>query len=258
MGRLGLVFFLLLVGLQAQTWKTTRTYRGTGVPAAGRCSNGFDVGIVYTNEAAGGQVYSCLRAAGGTYTWTPVGTGGVAASLSAQYINWNATSGGASIANKPTIGTAANNLVQLNASAQLPAVSAALLTDLPVSPVCSKYTVAYTTLTDADTSQDVTLFELPARGKLTGITIKHSTAFAAESLSALTVQLGWSGDATYYSMPFSVFQAVADTTFQDDGGQVSASHAAHNVVARFTSTGANLNTLSAGAVDVWVCRVTLP
>ena len=41
--------------------------------------------------------------------------------------NWNGSAWGTSY----TVGTAANNLVQLNASAQLPAVSAALLTNFP-------------------------------------------------------------------------------------------------------------------------------
>jgi hypothetical protein len=53
---------------------------------------------------------------------------GNAGGLSAQYIDWSASSGGASIANKPTlgtvaqynVGTGANNIVQLNGSGQLP------------------------------------------------------------------------------------------------------------------------------------------
>lgn len=125
-------------------------------------------------------------------------------------------------------------------------------------PSCSKYTVAYSTLTDADTQQDVTLFNLPARGKITGLTIKHSTAFAATGLTALTTKIGWSGDSQFYGGPFDISTVVSDTNFTDDGGHASASHAAHNVVARFDSTGANLNTLSAGSVDVWACWVVLP
>ncbi len=66
-------------------------------------------------------------------------TTGTAAGLTAQYINWESASGGSSIGNKPTlgtasalnVGTAAGNIVQLDSSGALPAVSAANLTNLP-------------------------------------------------------------------------------------------------------------------------------
>lgn len=65
-------------------------------------------------------------------------TTGTAAGLTAQYVDWDASSGGASIANKPTLGTAAslnvgtgaNNIVQLNSSGELPfTIDLADLTD---------------------------------------------------------------------------------------------------------------------------------
>lgn len=66
-------------------------------------------------------------------------TTGTAAGLTAQYINWESASGGSSIGNKPTlgtssalnVGTSANNVVQLDSSGALPAVSGANLTNLP-------------------------------------------------------------------------------------------------------------------------------
>ena len=67
--------------------------------------------------------------------WTVVGSGGIGGDdlgsatypSAAGVANWSGSAWGTSY----TVGTAANNLVQLNASAQLPAVSAALLTNFP-------------------------------------------------------------------------------------------------------------------------------
>ena len=63
-----------------------------------------------------------------------LGSGNITISGSATYpsaagvANWNGSAWGTSY----TVGTTANNLVQLNASAQLPAVSGALLTNIPM------------------------------------------------------------------------------------------------------------------------------
>ena len=111
--------------------------------------------------------------------------------------------------------------------------------------------------TDALTN-DVALFTLPARGKITGLTIKHSTAFAGTSITAVTVSVGLSGNTTAYANAFNILQATGDTVMQDDGGHFSASFASHAVTARFTSVGANLSALTAGSVDIWTCTVVLP
>lgn len=135
---------------------TTRVTAWADLPGHGpRHKSGGDDEVASSVPAA-----NAIPKADGTGTlatgWIPTlnqNTTGTAAGLSAQYVDWNASSGGASIANKPTllgypgagvasstgsawgtsytVGTSANNLVQLNASSQLPAVSAALLTSFP-------------------------------------------------------------------------------------------------------------------------------
>jgi hypothetical protein len=125
-------------------------------------------------------------------------------------------------------------------------------------PTCTKYTVPYTSVQTAATTNSVTLFTLPAQGKITGLTIKHSTAFAGTSITAVTASVGKSGSAAVYSAAFNVLQAVSSTAMQDDGGHFSADFASHAVTATFTSTGANLSALTAGSVDIWACTVTLP
>lgn len=125
-------------------------------------------------------------------------------------------------------------------------------------PTCTKYTVPYTSVQTAATTNSVTLFTLPAQGKITGLTIKHSTAFAGTSITAVTASVGKSGSTSAYAAAFNILQAVSSTAFQDDGGHFSADFASHAVTATFTSTGANLSALTAGSVDIWACTVTLP
>lgn len=126
---------------------------------------------------------------------------------------------------------------------------------------CKKYTKTFTDLTDADTEQDPVLFNLPARGKVWAVNIKHSTAFSGGGLSAMTVSVGDSTSPTLYALAFDAFQAVADDKFQDGPSApnfLSSTWAARDVFARFTSTGANMNAVTAGSVDVHVCWLVLP
>jgi len=123
-------------------------------------------------------------------------------------------------------------------------------------PQWHKYTVAYTGLTAAATTQQVTLFTLPANGDIEGIRIKHSAAFAGPSITAMTVSIGSSANATGYAPAFNVFQAPSASTMYSDGGSFALTSAAHDVVAQFAATGANLGTgtatnLTAGSVDIW-------
>jgi hypothetical protein len=126
------------------------------------------------------------------------------------------------------------------------------------TPSCTKYTVAYSALTAAATTQDVALFALPARGKITGLTIKEGTRFVGTGITALTVSLGRTGTETEYAPAWALLQAVSDTNMYDDGGHFSATFASHAVQAKFTATGANLNLMTAGSVDIWACTVVLP
>jgi hypothetical protein len=124
---------------------------------------------------------------------------------------------------------------------------------------CNKYTVGEAALTAAALTQSISLFTLPDRAKVTGVTIKHSTAFSGPSITAVNVSLGQaSGSATAYTATHDIFQTVSNTAMLDDGGHYSASFASHGINANFTSVGANLSAMTAGSVDIWVCTVQLP
>lgn len=113
--------------------------------------------------------------------------------------------------------------------------------------------LSYTTFQTAATSKSNTLFSLIAGGIISGIKIKHSTAFAGTLITAVTMEVGVVGITDEYSSPaFDVFQVVSATAFglYNSVGSESAT-AATNILITARSTGANLSALSAGVVDVW-------
>jgi hypothetical protein len=111
----------------------------------------------------------------------------------------------------------------------------------------------------AATTQTITLFTMPAQGKLLGLTLKHATAFSGTGITDVTVSCGWSGSATAYSgTTLDIFQSVGNTAMLDQGGWYSPNFGAHAVTLTFSATGANLNNISAGSLTVWVVTTILP
>ncbi len=107
-----------------------------------------------------------------------------------------------------TVGTAANNLVQLNASAQLPAVSGALLTNLPGSYVnlqssspgtaqTGNGNITGTFIANAFSGSGANLTGL-VQAQIAGLTTTDSPTFAALNIaaapSALQTQVTFSGN----------------------------------------------------------------
>jgi hypothetical protein len=90
-------------------------------------------------------------------------------------------------------------------------------------------------------------------------TIKHSVAFAGTSISTITASVGISGDTTKHVDNFDVRQSVADSTFNVVGLNLIESFAnTTTIYAKFTAAGANLDSLTAGSVDIWVLKNLLP
>lgn len=142
----------------------------------------------------------------------------------------------------------ANNLLPLDANALMPAAA------LPVSTLkWTKYTVAYTALSTAATTNNITLFTLPAGGIIHGVKIKHSTSFTGGAISAYTLSVGITGTLAKYATAYDVFQATASNTFQLSNILGSEDHTSTTAIkVAATSTGANLNAATAGSADIWV------
>jgi hypothetical protein len=123
----------------------------------------------------------------------------------------------------------------------------------------TKYTKAFSDMSDASLEKQIALFTLPSKTIILGVTIKHSTAFSGTGITGMTVSVGTSGDKTRYSIGFNVFQAVAAATI----GLFHCFHAesfggATTVYLNCKSVGANLDQLAAGSVDIWVLTATMP
>jgi hypothetical protein len=127
-------------------------------------------------------------------------------------------------------------------------------------PRCRTFSVSHTALTAAAASEDVTLFELPGRGVMTGLTLKHEAAFGGDSLTGMRVTVGDSSDPAAYSDidGLDVFQVVSDTAFEDYALFKSTTFAARDVVARFNATGDNVLAATSGELDVTACFTTRP
>ena len=160
-----------------------------------------------------------------TIAFTDSNSTGTAAGLTAQYIDWTASSGGDSIKNRPNM------------------------------PFVTKYTVAHTNaaFTVSATTANVILGALLGNAKVMGVTIKHSVPFVGAGMTTTTVSLGDGSTPTAYSTPaFDIAQATADTAFQDTGQYKSTTMAASNLVAHFIADvnfGATAGTVITAAAN---------
>jgi len=122
----------------------------------------------------------------------------------------------------------------------------------------TKYTLSYTDFQTAATSNSITLTSLAAGEVVEKVLVKHTEAFDGD-FSLYELSVGISGDLEKYSSSFDVTQAVSSAT-----KQISTSVDVENLdestllLITAVSTGANLNTATAGAVSVYVQTSLLP
>lgn len=130
----------------------------------------------------------------------------------------------------------------------------------PSAAVWTKYIIPYTSFTAAALTQTIEFFILPAKGVIEAVMLKSTTAFSGPSLTAYAALIGIAGDTGKYSNSYDVFAAVNAANYQS----FTASHSVEDFVAATsikitaTSVGANLNTVTAGALEVYVKWLTLP
>ncbi|MHB8674548.1 MAG: hypothetical protein ACYDAK_12850 [Candidatus Limnocylindrales bacterium] len=106
--------------------------------------------------------------------------------------------------------------------------------------------------TTAAMTLSINLFQLVAAGVLTRIKLKHSTSFQGGLISAMTASVGIAGDLARYSSAFDVFQAPGNTILElSSGAWCENQGAPTQVLLTLTATGANLNALTQGQLDVW-------
>ena len=130
----------------------------------------------------------------------------------------------------------------------------AIETSLVAAPLWTKFTVPYSSFSTSSTTNSINLGSvLPAGSIVTGCKIKHSTAFSGTSISACTVAVGVSGTLAGVAPAFDVFSTVTATNFQSSMCYWATSQTATTqLLVTATSVGANLSSLSAGSVSIWI------
>lgn len=121
-----------------------------------------------------------------------------------------------------------------------------------------KYTKTYSDFSTAATTNDLELLSLAAKRGPTLIALKHSTAFSGGAVSALTLDVGVTGDLDRYIALFDAFSATSSTNaVLWSGFDIPDFSSTVSLRIRATSTGANLSALTAGSVDVWIGSLKL-
>lgn len=137
-----------------------------------------------------------------------------------------------------------------------------------------KTIISYSALSTPQNTYSYLIFGMPMNYVVCGTSVKLLTTFAASGLSSMTVSLAAFvpntilSDLYYYGLSTELTQTVTPTTFQLSGpangnlnvvGTSSYSpitglyfNGPHDIAAYFTSTGALLSTLSAGAIEVTI------
>jgi hypothetical protein len=107
-------------------------------------------------------------------------------------------------------------------------------------------------------TQSVTVFALPANGKILDCTVKTTTAFAGTA--TLTSTLGVTGSLTgCIGTAYDMKAAVSNTNFSVAlPATPIVSFAGTNVILALTSTVENISSISAGAISIWLTWSTLP
>lgn len=121
--------------------------------------------------------------------------------------------------------------------------------------------IPYTNVQTAALTNSVVGFVLPIKGYIHATKQKHSVAFTGGAISAVTSQVGITGNLAKYAAAFNVFQAPGDTPAQK---QITANIGIEsdvtttNILVTFTSVGANLSALTAGSLTVDILASIAP
>lgn len=120
----------------------------------------------------------------------------------------------------------------------------------------NKYSVSYTNLQGATATNFFELFSSPAMGTIERIVVRQTAAFTGGGISGINLQIGESTDHDRYVLPWDAFNT---STVEDIYSvfDVPSFSGASSVRVYASATGANLDSLAAGALDVYVLRGAL-
>lgn len=127
--------------------------------------------------------------------------------------------------------------------------------------VLSKVTLDYTAFQTGGTTNDVTVWTLPAKSRVLRVIADVTTKFIGGAISAVVLRAGKAANGNNYLLDGDVFTAAI--TLGDAGGEVGADlktaswaditwASTQAVVVRLTSTTANLSALTQGSMTVYI------
>lgn len=114
-----------------------------------------------------------------------------------------------------------------------------------------EWTVSGNIFTSATTSQNFTGLSVPAGWGVLSTSIRLISQFTGTSMAALILKVGTSANANIFASDFDLMQSALPTTVASYNF-VQASTSAHDVILRFVSTGASINAITAGRVDLTI------
>lgn len=129
------------------------------------------------------------------------------------------------------------------------------------SAVCVLYTLAANgTAWTASTTQDITLFALPAKGIVTGVREKTIAAWNGSGFTTLSLSIGDSvGGPTFYTAAgYDLTAPAGNTNFRNTQLFKSSTDAGSNVIAHITANAPLNSATITGTINIDVCSVVLP
>lgn len=114
--------------------------------------------------------------------------------------------------------------------------------------------------TDSDTSQAVNLGNaLPVGAVVLGVSVEVTEVPVGTSLTNLAIDVGDSDDDDCHVDALEVFASrSAGDRLEKPGSRTAGGDSGSQLVATFTSSGANLDVLTAGQIDVCVIYQVVP
>jgi len=122
-----------------------------------------------------------------------------------------------------------------------------------------KVTMSYADLTAAALSGTIEALEMVAKLTIHSIMIKHNTVFAGTGVTGLTLDVGITGELDRFVSLFDVFAPVSENA-KDSTNMVFIGNigSVTSIKLTSTSTGANLDQLTQGSVDIYFFTRSLP
>ena len=124
----------------------------------------------------------------------------------------------------------------------------------------TKYTVLFSDIAAAALTNDIELFQLPAKGVIHQCILKHTQAFTGGAIATYTLSVGIAANFIKYAAAFNVFQAPGNAIFGFNSLQNMEGFGpgATSIRVRAVSTVGNLNAATQGSCNIWVLSSKLP